>query len=423
MTQRRDFIRYERKRGLELPAWLERLVSVGIVSSDPDVVRRQRCVNVAAFALAANAASHLVINSIYDFHGLLVIHIYNAIMVALAAVIPRLHRFGENTAAVTLILVAWAGNTFVVFALGLASDLHIYFTLAGAMLLMLGIQNWRLFLVLLVLPLGALLFVMNVASVNGFIAPQETTLRGLLSNHAMINTIIINAAMIFYALAALRRAEVQLQTQYERSEALIAAVMPQPIAERVKAGQQRIADRVETLSVMFADLVGFTAAAHDMSPDDVVDFLDRLVRAFDELSERHGVEKIKTIGDSYMAATGFDGRAREGAGSIGRLALAMLDCIDCQPPLGTRKLALRIGIHSGPATAGIIGDTRFSYDVWGDAVNTASRMESYGQPGRIQVSEAFRTLAADAFEFEDGGASDIKGIGMATTYFLLRARP
>ena len=101
----------------------------------------------------------------------------------------------------------------------------------------------------------------------------------------------------------------------------------------------------------------------------------------------------------------------------------MLDCIDCQPPLGARKLTLRIGIHSGPATAGIIGDTRFSYDVWGDAVNTASRMESYGQPGRIQVSEAFRKLAADAFEFEERGASDIKGIGMATTYFLLRARP
>ena len=376
MAQRRGFIRSGPKRGFELPAWLERLVSVGIVSTDPDVVRRQRCVNVAALALAANAASHLVINSIYDFPGLVVIHIYNAIMVAVAAVIPRLHRFGENTAAVALILIAWGGNTFVVFALGLSSDLHIYFTLAGAILLMVGIQNWRIFLVLFALALGALLLVMNVASVNGFIAPEERTLRELLSNHAMINTITINAAMIFYALAALRRAEVQLQTQYERSEALIAAVMPQPIAERVKAGQERIADRIETLSVMFADLVDFTGAAHDLSPDDVVDFLDRLVRAFDELSERHGVEKIKTIGDSYMAASGFDGRAREGAVAVGRLALAMLDCIDRQPPLGARNLSLRIGIHSGPATAGIIGDTRFSYDVWGDAVNTASRMES-----------------------------------------------
>ena len=423
MTQRRDFIRYEPKRGLELPAWLDRLVSIGIVSRDPDVVRRQRCVNVAALAVAANAASHLVINSLYEFRGLIVIHIYNAIMIAVAVLVPRLHRFGENTAAIVLILLVLAGNTFVVFALGIASDLHIYYTLAGAMLLMLGIQNWRIFVVLFGLWLAGLLFVMNFAPINGFILPEEKALRELLSRHAMINAITINAAMIFYALAALRRAEVELQTQYARSEALIAAVMPEPIAERLKSGQQRIADRIETLTVMFTDLVDFTGAAHGMSPDAVVDFLDRLVRAFDELSQRHGVEKIKTIGDSYMAAAGFDGRAQEGAVAMGRLALAMLDCIDRQAPLGDRKLMLRIGIHSGPATAGIIGDTRFSYDVWGDAVNFASRMESNGEPGRIQVSAAFRELAGDAFEFDERGARDIKGIGLATTYLLLRTRP
>jgi adenylate cyclase len=245
-------------------------------------------------------------------------------------------------------------------------------------------------------------------------------LRDLLSSHAMINTITGNAAMIFYALTALQHAELELQNQYERSEALIATVMPSSIAERLKSGREpRIADRIEMLSVMFADLVDFTGAAHNLPPDEVVAFLDGLVRNFDALCEQFGVEKIKTIGDSYMAAAGFDQRPDSGVTAIGHLALAMLEAIGHQPALGGRQLRLRIGIHCGPATAGVIGDTRFSYDVWGDAVNTASRMESNGEPGRIQVSASFRELAAGSFVFEERGSIDLKGIGAMRTFFLV----
>jgi adenylate cyclase len=168
--------------------------------------------------------------------------------------------------------------------------------------------------------------------------------------------------------------------------------------------------------------LGFTEAAYDRTPEEVVEFLDRLVRHFDTLCDRYGVEKIKTIGDCYMAAAGFDSCAGSGAAAIGWLALAMIEEIDRQPLLGSRKLSLRIGIHSGPATAGVIGDTRFSYDIWGDAVNTASRMESNGEPGRIHVSQAFRDLAADQFVFEERGLTEIKGIGVAQTHFLLGNR-
>jgi adenylate cyclase len=199
-------------------------------------------------------------------------------------------------------------------------------------------------------------------------------------------------------------------------------MMPQAIAERLKAGEERIADRVEMLSVMFADLVGFTEAAHDLAPEEVVDFLDVLVRRGDALCERHGVDKIKTIGDSYMAAAGFDDRPVEGAVAVGHLALAMIELIGEQPPLGGRKLRLRVGIHCGPATAGVIGDTRFSYDVWGDAVNTASRMESHSEPNRIHVSEAFRDLTADTFVFEERGSTDIKSLGATRTFFLVGMR-
>jgi adenylate cyclase len=283
------------------------------------------------------------------------------------------------------------------------------------MLFLLGVQNWRLFVVLFVLTAGALLFALHYAPIDGFVAPADARLRDLLSTHAMINTLVVNAALIFYALSALRRAEVA-------SEALIASVMPSQIADRLRAGADRIADRIENLSVLFADLVDFTAAVQELPPEAVVDYLDRLVRTFDALSECHGVEKIKTIGDCYMAAAGFDGKGAAGAVALGRFALAILEASEHHPTLGGRSLGLRIGIHCGPAIAGVIGDTRFSYDVWGAAVNVAARMESHGQPGRIQVSAAFHALTSDAFVFEERGPTDIKGIGLARTFFLVGCR-
>jgi len=141
------------------------------------------------------------------------------------------------------------------------------------------------------------------------------------------------------------------------------------------------------------------------------------VRTFDALAAQHGVEKIKTIGDSYMAVAGFQS-AQSGAVAIGRFALAIMEMNARQAPLGARRLDLRIGIHCGPAVAGVIGDTRFSYDVWGDGVNVASRMESQGVPGRVHVSEAYRDLTASVFAFEERGFTDIKGIGPTRTYLM-----
>jgi adenylate cyclase len=422
-TRLRRLVGVAPKRGLELPGWLERLVSIGIVATDAQIVHRQRCVNVAALATAANALGHLAINSIHDFRGLMVVNIYNVLVIAASLLIPRLHRFGEHAGAIALLIMIPFGHLFVVWSFGLSSGLQVYFTLAGTMLFFFGVQNWRLFLLFFSLFLVALVVALEFAPATGFVLPDDEKFRELLSRQAMINMIFINAALLFYALAALHRTERELQDQYERSEALIESVMPQSIAERLKSGrEERIADRIETLSVSFADLVGFTAAARDLSPDRVVEFLDGLVRTFDALSEEYGVDKIKTIGDGYMAAAGFDGRALEGAVAVGRLALVMIEAIERQTPLGDRKLKARIGIHCGPAMAGVIGDTRISYDVWGDAVNVASRMESQGVPGRIQVSEHYRDLTKEAFLFEARGRTDLKGIGSAQTFFLIGAR-
>jgi len=410
------------QRGWILPPWIERSLSIGIVSSDPDIIRRQRCVNVIAFVAAGDAVSHLIMNSLHNFAGLLPVNIYNVLMVVLLILLPTLHRMGELVAGITLFFLILFGHMFVVWSFGTDSHVEMYFALMpGGTLLFLGVRHWRLFLVFFALSVAALLISINFAPSQGLFILGDEEFRYSLSAQVLLNAVSANSAMLFYALTALRHADLQLQDQHERSEALIQAVMPAPVAERLKLGEQRIADRIGMLSVMFADLVGFTGAAHGRPPEEVVEFLDGLVRRFDSLCERYAVEKIKTIGDCYMAAAGFDGRAGGGAVGIGLLAMAMIEEIGRQPRLGQRKLGLRIGIHSGPAMAGVIGDTRFSYDVWGDAVNTASRMETYGEPGRIQVSEAFRDLAAEAFAFEERGVTELKGIGAARTYFLVRS--
>ncbi len=423
MTRLSELIRREPKRGFAVPHWLERLASVGIVTGNSEIARRQRITNVAAFVAAANALSHLVINSIHDPRGLIVIHIYNAVFALLALLTPCLHRYGENAAAVVLATLVLLGTVLIVWLLGTASHLQLYFTVVGAMLPLVGTQNWKLFSTFFVLFAAALLVTLNYAPVNGLIMPQDMTLRAMLTNQAMINTITVNAIIIFYAVAALRRAEIELENEYERSEALVTTMMPTPIATRIKsAPDQRIADRVECLSILFADLVGFTTAVHDLPPDQVVAYLDELVRTFDALCEQFGAEKIKTIGDCYMAVGGIDGDGSGGAKAIGRLALAMLEANGRRPPLAGQSMRLRIGLHCGPATAGVIGDMRFSYDVWGDAVNVAARMESHGVPNRIHVSETFRTMTDRNFIFEKRGMTDIKSIGLAQTFFLIALR-
>jgi len=416
MTRLRDLVSRPVKSGVRLPLWVDRILSVGIVSTDPDVVRRQRCVNVAALATVGNTISHLVMLALHNFRGLLVLNIYNVFMIVLPLLLPRLHRYGEDVGAVALAFLVLCGHTFVVFCLGTSSDLQVYYTIfPSGILLLLGVQHWRGFLVFFLVCLVVLLLALTLMPVEGWLIPEDDKLRDALSSQAYVNAMVINAVMVFYALTALHRAD-------QLNLALIETMMPRPIAERLKSGEDHIADRVEMLTVMFADLVGFTQAAHALAPEDVVDFLDRLVRGCDALSQRYGVDKIKTIGDNYMAAAGFSGCPMKGAAAVGRLALAMMELIGEQPPLGGHKLRMRIGIHCGPATAGVIGDTRFSYDIWGDAVNTASRMESHSEPGRIHVSEAFRRLAADRFEFEERGATDIKSLGATRTFFLVAPR-
>ncbi len=200
-----------------------------------------------------------------------------------------------------------------------------------------------------------------------------------------------------------------LEDERQRSEALLLNILPAAIAERLKAGEETIADDCESATVLFADLVGFTALSREMPAKRLVALLNDLYSRFDRLVEKHGVEKIKTIGDAYMVAGGTPGSAPRHAVAVANLALDMREVsVDFRHAHGL-DLKLRIGIHSGAVVAGVIGERKFAYDLWGDTVNIASRMESHGLPDEIQITDATRTLLADSHAIQPRGEIALKG--------------
>jgi class 3 adenylate cyclase len=214
----------------------------------------------------------------------------------------------------------------------------------------------------------------------------------------------------------------ELTEEKATSERLLLNVLPGPIAERLKHGESLIVDRFDAVSVMFADIAGFTAMSSRTTPEELVTMLNELFSLFDKLAEQHGIEKIKTIGDAYMAVAGIPQPVADHATAIAHMALDMQAGVDAYAKRTSSELSIRIGIHTGSVVAGVIGTKKFIYDLWGDTVNTASRMESSGLPGRIQVTETTHKLLAEQFDFEPRGAIEIKGKGAMNTYLLVRQR-
>ncbi len=208
-----------------------------------------------------------------------------------------------------------------------------------------------------------------------------------------------------------------------RVEALLLDILPEEIAQRLQVEEETIADHFDEASVLFADVVDFTPLSSKLDAREVVDLLDRLFGTFDELVDRYEVEKIKTIGDCYMVAAGVPRPRADHAQALARLALEMRVCAaECLPDRNGRDLRLRIGISSGPVVAGVIGRRRFLYDLWGDTVNMASRMESHGVPDAIHITRSTLELLGDEFVTEPRGLVDVKGKGPVETWLLLGAQ-
>ena len=210
----------------------------------------------------------------------------------------------------------------------------------------------------------------------------------------------------------------QIRMERERSERLLLDVLPNAIVERLKKGEKTIADDVDEVTVLFCDVVGFTEFSARLNAVEVVRRLNEIFLRFDMLVEKHQLEKIKTIGDAYLVVGGLPGSNPNHAHAIANLALEMRNAITELNSYNAEPLEFRTGIHTGPIVAGVIGRKRFTYDVWGNAVNIASRMESHGVAGKIQVSESTHDLLKDAFRLDFRGTVPIKGAGEMSTYFL-----
>jgi class 3 adenylate cyclase len=210
-----------------------------------------------------------------------------------------------------------------------------------------------------------------------------------------------------------------LKSEQEKSERLLLNVLPQPIAERLKQGPQTIADRFEEVTVLFADIVDFTRISAHLSAVELIGLLNAVFSMFDLLAERHGVEKIKTLGDGYMAVGGLPTPRADHTEVVADMALAMQEAITHFKATDDETLRVRIGLHTGPVMAGIIGTKKFAYDLWGDTVNTAKRMEASSVAGRIQITAATRARLGDKYLCEERGAIPVKGVGEMVTYFLI----
>jgi adenylate cyclase len=268
---------------------------------------------------------------------------------------------------------------------------------------------------------AAFLFVFLVTGILGEALFRDADLPAWFTS-TMLALNVIGAGSIAFTLlasfanqrdAALRA----LRAEQAKAEALLVNVLPSSIAERLKGATRSIADHFESASILFADVVDFTPLARRLAPAEVVGVLDELFSHFDGLVEQHGLEKIKTIGDCYMAASGVPDPSPDHARRTALLALDMRDAV-ATSAIGQLGLEMRIGINSGPVVAGVIGTKRFLYDLWGDAVNTASRMEEHGTPGDIQITRTTYELLKDEFVCKRRGTIEVKGKGEMETWYL-----
>jgi len=271
-------------------------------------------------------------------------------------------------------------------------------------------------------------FYMGIAMVGvcvielGMIPEPGIYLRtGLVADIIRLSCIVLTTLFIFLVmrryLVILDEAREALRREHERSEELLLNILPGSVATRLKRGES-IADAFDEVTVLFADIVAFTPMASGTPPQKLVKILNEIFSAFDGMAETHSLEKIKTIGDAYMVAGGIPDRSDGHVKAVAAMGIDMMDWMTGYRKRTGLEIGLRIGIHTGPVVAGVIGAKKFIYDLWGDTVNLASRMESQGSRGQIQVTEAVYELLSGVYTFEKRGVLEVKGRGQMVTYWL-----
>jgi adenylate cyclase len=298
----------------------------------------------------------------------------------------------------------------------------LYYLLSAAqMVLILGVDHLVLTSALAALGAATVIVLEVFVPYNTGVQPDWAFRLGFFLT--VISAFVMIVAVAWYALRETRRARLAMEAEYERSERLLTNILPSTVAQRLKDPSRNIiADKYDDASILFADIAGYTKRASDTPPGDLVRFLDLLYTDLDALVDRHGLEKVKTSGDSYMVVSGVPEPRADHIEALACLALDMAEAVaDLKDPQG-REVPLRIGLAAGPVVAGVVGARKFFYDVWGDAVNVAARMETTDVEGRIQVPQDVYERLNHAFLLEERGEVEIKGKGVMTTWYLVGRR-
>jgi adenylate cyclase len=399
------------------PALLARAVEFGTAGYPPKIRRRLKIVNVMAYLIAIFSALYAVTYALWgnDAYGWAIA--INLALVLAALSVPVAHRFHEIAGAMVIMVAEYAGLFALVALLGRASGIQLNLIVGAAVAFVaLGLERIRL--IVAVLAIG---FALHVAAWFLFptglaTASAEPAFVAQLYVSSALTAFAVTAALAYYAFSLAERAEAE-------TEALLRNILPDQVVERLKQRPgEPVAESFAEASVLFSDLKGFVPTAKALGAEGTVAMLNDLMRGFDLLAETHGVEKIKTIGDAYMAVAGLPERVPDHAPRLARMALAMQEAARATGERFGVELRLRVGLACGPVMAGVIGARKFSYDVWGDAVNLAARLESSGEPGRVQVSAAMKAKLEDRFKLAPRGTLDIKGVGPQETFFLLGPR-
>jgi Adenylate cyclase, family 3 (some proteins contain HAMP domain) len=385
------------------------------------VARRLRAFNIAVWAAAVVPASMALVRY---FDGKWKHAIADAVAAAAYASMPLLHRFGPLVGPLTFAGLSYAVIFWVSFLVGTNGGERLgYFVATSLSILIIGTEHYLISGVVGVASIGLIILTEVVLPRDsGFVSPTFLFFTNFVVG--VVSGSVLLYGIIFYAVRQMERAEDTAEREHRRSEGLLVNILPPSVAARLKdRPESEIADAYPEASILFADMAGFTARASDTTPEELVHFLNGVYTKIDSLVERHGLEKIKTTGDAYMVVSGVPQAVPDHAGALADLALDMRDALAGLIDPKGRPVPVRIGIASGPVVAGVVGTRKFFYDVWGDAVNTASRMESTGESGKIQVAPATRELLADRFELVERGVIDVRGKGPMQTWFLIRRTP
>ena len=394
--------------------WLSELGTAGYA---PDVKRRLKILNVIAYLIALTTLHYAVQQWLVDPVTYRPVIIINLALVAVMLCVPLAHRVSDIAGGLMVVLSEYVALFGFISFFGREGGGHLqYIIAAAAPFVVFGLA--RIWLVLAIVAGGLALHLyvwFHFPPTAARFAADRAVVDGLYVQGA-VTTFVLIAASVFYAFRLVERAK-------SETDGLLRNILPDSVVDRLKAAPGKaVADSFDEASILFCDISGFVPLARRLGAAEVVRLLNRMVVAFDALALRHGVEKIKTIGDAYMAAAGVPEPCADGPERTARLALDMLAYVEGLRSETGLDIGVRIGLATGPVMAGVIGTHKFSYDVWGDAVNLAARLEGLSSPGRIHVCPDCGRRLASAFDLQSRGAVEIKGVGSRETWFLVGVR-